>query len=247
MTFGQWDLGDILRHTFTIYGRNLWRFAAIVAVVMVPLGILWLVAAIAGMVPFILGNGEPEALLPLLVILSAVSFIASLLMTAALIHGISQQYFVSPISITQAYRFAWRRLGSLVGAGLLAGVAVAGLAITVIGIPAAIYFGITWAFLWQTVLLEGCAPRAALAHSSALVRQYWWRVLGILLLFSVIAGVINSLLSMVPVFGAIIGSILTPPITIIGATLLYYDLRVRKQGYTLEALAAELRLAGALS
>lgn len=40
MTFGQWDLGDILRHTFTIYGRNLWRFVAIVAVVMVPLGIL---------------------------------------------------------------------------------------------------------------------------------------------------------------------------------------------------------------
>ena len=42
--------------------------------------------------------------------------------------------------------------------------------------------------------------------------------------------------------GEIIGSILVAPIVITSATLLYYDLRVRKEGYSLEALAEELHI-----
>ncbi len=41
-----------------------------------------------------------------------------------------------------------------------------------------------------------------------------------------------------------IGSILSLPIFTIGQTLLYFDLRVRKQGYTFENLAGELGLPG---
>lgn len=42
------------------------------------------------------------------------------------------------IGIGRAYRFAWRRLGAM----FLAGSALLGMSITIIGIPFAIYFGI---------------------------------------------------------------------------------------------------------
>ncbi len=51
---------------------------------------------------------------------------------------------------------------------------------------------------------------------------------------------ISFVLALIPTVGATIGAILATPIGIIGATLLYYDLRVRKQGYSLETLATEL-------
>jgi hypothetical protein len=40
--------------------------------------------------------------------------------------------------------------------------------------------------------------------------------------------------------GGAIGSIISLPIFAIGQTLLYFDLRARKQGYSLDVLADEL-------
>ena len=113
----------------------------------------------------------------------------------------------------------------MVGAVILAGLALLGMSITIIGIPFAIYFGVRWTFIWQAVLVEGTGSRAALSRSSDLVKENWWRVLGIVLVVSIIAGAISSILSFIPIIGAIIGTILTTPILITGATLLYYDLR----------------------
>ena len=161
-------------------------------------------------------------------------------MGGALIHIVSEQSLGKPIGIRKAYRFAWRRLGALVGATILATLAVCGMAITIIGIPVAIYFGITWAFVLQTALLEGCGARTALSRSSALVKQNWWRVLGIMIVLTIIIVLINKLFGLIPVAGGIIGIILLTPVAVIGSTLLYYDLRRKKEGHTLEVIAEEL-------
>lgn len=244
-TLGPRDLGELIRDTFTIYGKNFWRFVAIVAIVEVPLGIVWLIITLAGMLPFILGNDNTEALIPLIpiwIILILVTVLAAIVMQGALIYAISKQHFRQPVDVGQAYRFAWRRAGSLIGAGLLVMLAVTGLAITIIGIPAAIYFGVKWAFAWQAVVLEGHDPTAALARSSALVKHNWWRAFGITLLFGMIASTISSVLAVIPILGAIAGALLSVPIAVIGITLLYYDLRVKKEGYTTDTLANELEL-----
>ncbi len=128
----------------------------------------------------------------------------------------------------------------MIGAQLLAGLAVFGMAITIIGIPFAIYFGIRWIFIWQAVMVEGVGARDALSRSSEAVKGDWWRVLGIAIVVGIIVWVISFVLQFIPTVGATIGAILSTPIGIIGATLLYYDLRVRKQGYSLETLAKEL-------
>jgi MFS family permease len=147
--------------------------------------------------------------------------------------------------------------------------AVTGILI-LIAAPPAIYLGIIWTFMLQAALLEGCGPTAALSHSSALVKRNWWRVLGIVLLLLTIVSAINMILYIPAMMGAanqattgflpyttteptswtmiaatiggLIGNIICIPIFTIGETLLYFDLRVRKQGYSLDALANELGL-----
>ena len=66
-------------------------------------------------------------------------------------------------------------MGSLIGAMVLATLAILAMSITLVGIPFAIYFGIRWAFIWQAALLEGCGAKDALSRSSDLVRDNWWR------------------------------------------------------------------------
>ena len=109
-----------------------------------------------------------------------------------------------------------------------------------------IYFENYWAFALQAALLEGLGPIDALSRSSALVRGNWWRVLGILIVLFLILLIIRNasfyLAVKAPVIAAIIVSILAVHILAIGMTLLYYDLRVRKEGYNLDSLATELHI-----
>ena len=244
---GPRDLGGILEETFRIYRRNFLRIAAIVVIIEVPLGILASVLVYAlGMrfIPFIEiveGTFEAPALfIVTMIIFVVVSIVAYALIEGALIHAVSEQNLRQTISIGRAYRFALERLGAMLGAMILAGLALLVMSITIIGIPAAIYVGVRWTFIWQAALLEGLGPGAALSRSSDLVRGNWWRVLGIMFVVGIIAGAISAILGIMPIIGSIIGSILSTLVVVTGATLLYYDLRVRKEGYSLDALAQEL-------
>lgn len=242
------DLGGIVSETFRIYGRNFLWLLAIVAIVEVILGILSSVLVSVLVLPAILTRGKIEPLAPFMVwlfiligiILIVVYIVAYALMVGALIHAVSKQSVGQPIGIGRAYHSAWKRAGALVGATVLVTLAVTGMAITIIGIPAAIYFGVTWSFIWQAALLEGYGPRAALSRSSALVKNNWWRVIGIVFVLSIIGAGISSVLGIIPVAGTIIGAILSTPVAIIGSTLLYYDLRLKKEGYKLEQMAQEV-------
>ena len=214
-------------------------------------------------------GGGIESLIPLIVIgiiLVAGYIIGYPLMIGALIHAVSEQHFHQPISIGRAYRYAWERIGALIGAfilvslvfiGIVAALILLGIAIVpalgtagwiilslliILGIVAMFYLGVRWIFIMQAVLLEGCGPIAAFSRSSALVKGSWWRVLGIMLVVYIIVTAIGVILGMIPLVGSIIGGLIATPIGIAGATLLYYDLRVRKEEYSLEALAEELHI-----
>ena len=302
-TLGPRNLGDILSETFAIYKGNFLRLIAIVAIVMVPttiLGIFYLLMPLYGGS----GAEVTSPFMPLILIpIYLAIFAASALTAGASTHAVSEQYFNQPVSIGRAYKFAWRRLGDMFWAVVLYGLAIAGIFLAAILIsviitvaiggayslligfviavtltfavaPAAIYLGTIWNFMVPTALLEGCGPKSALSRSSALVKGSWWRVLGIVLLLSLIWQTIVTIIVMmfyipamismmsnimtgvisgaetffptwsmsVPMIGALIANIISIPIFIIGETLLYFDLRVRKQGYSLDALANELGL-----
>lgn len=132
-----------------------------------------------------------------------------------------------------AWGAALSRIVPLILAGILAGLALMGMVITVIGIPFAIYFGVRWSFVPQAVL-EGAGPREALSRSSDLVKGQWWRVVGISIvlgmLASVASGIANALLGLVPLVGLAAAAMITAPLQPLAESLLYYDLKARHEG-----------------
>jgi hypothetical protein len=141
--------------------------------------------------------------------------------------------------------------GALVAAGVIALIAV-----FIAWMAALVWLTVTWTFLPQAVVIEGIGALAALRRSARLVVGARWRVLGINLLLTIIgvillslpSGIIALLIEPLPLpfnlsvaisqlVPALAGIAFYPIQLGIGA-LLYYDLRVRKEGFDL-ALAAE--------
>jgi hypothetical protein len=140
-----------------------------------------------------------------------------------------------PAGFGAAWRGMGRRFWRVVGAQLLTILGVTVLAITVIGIPWAIYNYVAWSFVKQEVLFEDGSVRGALRGSRELVRGRWWhtlRVAGFLFLVSVVVGPILSFaliftslpLIWINLVGSLIFALLIPYVAI-GETLLYFDLQ----------------------
>ncbi len=258
---GPRDLVSILSGIFGIYKRNFFGVIAIVAILFVPLytGILYFFFAFQSAVPAFHGSGGFDGetgffyWMIIFMIYSLISALVYIFISGAITHAVSQQYLRKTMSIRQAYNFTWSRFKTIVGASILFFLALLGMSITIIGIPFAIYFGVRWAFIWQAALLEDVGARSALSRSSIIVKGNWWRVLGIFLLIGLIQAALNGVFGLISsgIFGfisqdgymvwqtipSIILTVLIFPIYGICAPLLYFDLRLRKEGLTLNMLA----------
>jgi len=285
------NLDQIIAETFKVYGRSFVAFAGTAALVTTPLIVcsvlLWGLAEFAETQAS--GWSDMPYLLVTVCMHPFVIFVLSMLgyplMTGALIHATCQQHWQQPVSIGQAYAYAWRRIGNLGGAALLYVLALALMAASIIGIPFAIYydikslfilmailavgipfaiyFGFKWLFAPQAVLVENLGPTKALSRSSELATGSWLRVFGlsivVVLLLTVgwlIIGIPFAIYSaFVPdpytpwggspeltimVIRSIMSSALLIPFGIIANTLLYYDLRLRKEQFNIDTMAGEL-------
>jgi hypothetical protein len=116
---------------------------------------------------------------------------------------------------------------------------------------------VRFAFLSQVIVLERTGVLRGFTRSWRLVSGSWWRVFGIGLLVIILVGIVQGVLSSLlgalflghgsdPQFiflrqalGGILG-IFVQPITLAALTLLYYDLRIRKEGFDLELAAQSM-------
>jgi hypothetical protein len=152
----------------------------------------------------------------------------------------------------------------IVDFGLILGAAYAfgsaGAVLLIVIIPVTIFVFILvftrWLFAAPSVMLERLGAIAALRRSWQLVRGSTPRVFGIMLLVGLITGIlsaiISALLSAVTGFGdqnvrlilnqvaTLIVAVLIQPISFIVVVLLYYDLRIRREAFDIEMLAANL-------
>jgi hypothetical protein len=121
---------------------------------------------------------------------------------------------------------------------------------------AGVYLGVRWTLAVAAMMGEDLGPIRGLSRSWNLVRGQWWRTFGILLLvvimqsvigyalgflFGLIAVAVTSgdvQLAVVGVGSTILGALVSP-ITTIAVVLLYFDLRVRKEGLDLDQLAQQ--------
>ncbi len=109
----------------------------------------------------------------------------------------------------------------------------------------AVYFAVP-----ATLVLEGIGVRASLRRSRALAQGLKRRILGALglpmLVFIVLQFVIVATVELLPgpqlitTLGWQAVNVVVSPILSVIATLLYYDARIRKEGFDIEVMAAEL-------
>ncbi|MGD9737621.1 MAG: hypothetical protein AB7V58_18715 [Solirubrobacterales bacterium] len=140
------------------------------------------------------------------------------------------------------YRDSWRGVGQrfwrVVGGQIMATLGVTLLAITVIGLPWAIWKYFSWQFVQQQILFEDKPLRAAFRDSSELVRGSWWRtvrVAGFFWLVSTVAGPVlgfvliflNFELVWINLIGSLVFALIIPYVSL-GHTLLYFDLQERR-------------------
>lgn len=262
-------LGDILDETFRLYRANFLTFVVATAVVAVP------VALLSGVLTLALGTGAQSEQMPSPAMimtavaagipLAVIAFLGYFLSGAATVKLASGAILGEPIDVGSSYRSAFGRLGSLFLASFLAGLAVMGLFITVLGIPFAIYLGIGWALATHAIMLEGCSGTAALSRSSSLVSGHRWRTLGLSILIGILVSILQSIpaalvgglsggaalleggnasasmaLQVMSTLMSALGQFLFGCLTWIVLTLLYYDLRVRKEAFDLEQVSDRL-------
>lgn len=149
--------------------------------------------------------------------------------------------------------------------------ALAGVLIVIVFFGALILVGLALAFFYvrlllttQTIVLENQGPLAGIARSWRLTNGAFWRALALVVLLFLLAYVISviptSMVSFVLqlisagdltalmrnqaiVSGiGVLGQLLVLPFQLVIYTMLYYDLRMRKEGYDLELMAQQATL-----
>jgi len=149
--------------------------------------------------------------------------------------------------------------GAFSGAGWtlqVMGAATAGLLLFLAGLQVSIAIGVRLFFAALVALLEGEGTIASLVRSWELTRGHFWRLLVALgalwLMVTVLAGIIVWPAQIAAQFlrGSLFivgqasvnalsatGQLFVQPIQIVGTVLLYYDLRMRKEGFDLVMMA----------
>jgi hypothetical protein len=251
---GTMSIGDILGRGFQLLFARFGTFYPLMLIAVSPTLVLQL-----GLSDFLVGGLSALAFLFPMFLLQLV---LQLVGTGAVIRVIMQDYLDRPVSLGESIRFALRRFPALLGTSLLAGLIIT-LGFFACVLPA-IYFGLIYSMTSQTVIVENLAGMDALQRSKRLTDGHLGRVFGLLFLVGLLAGgasgVIGGVLGTALPYQEIIQTHGTFPTvrisshtnyaisvtvttlvqaffqayTAICTTLLYFDLRNRKEAFDLE-------------
>jgi len=201
--------------------------------------------------------GRPVAIASSTVVAVFLLIVGNMLCQAALTKSVSESYLNREISVGQAYRFVLPKLLTLIGASLLIGLVV-GVGFLLLVVPGVIFS--LWFYLTTPcIVVEGQGVLGGMSRSKSLVSGNLGKVFLVGLLVTLITLVISMPLGTVssigamfiwrdsPMVGAIvnqfanvISQVLAMPIGASAFILLYYDLRIRKEGFDLEMLAQSM-------
>ncbi|MGA7987778.1 MAG: glycerophosphoryl diester phosphodiesterase membrane domain-containing protein [Candidatus Dormiibacterota bacterium] len=145
-------------------------------------------------------------------------------------------------------------LFAAVGAGAVGGAIV--LLAVLAFIPIAILVLVRTCVAAPAIVLEKVSGWNGLQRSWNLIRGRFWPTFGRILLLGLISGIISGVLSAIfelpgsafdpgnafiyNQLASGLAAVFIGPITYIGVTLLYYDVRIRKEGFDIEMLASSL-------
>jgi hypothetical protein len=253
-------LGETLDTAIKIYSANFWTLVRTVFIVVAPVQILAAVVQVSASggldttsdtvdTARVIGRGAA------LIVVFLISSVATQLATATVLRVVSSFYLGESEDWRSSLRFALHRLHSLLWVTFLVDL-VAGLGL-IFCIAPGVYLYFSWAVAVPVLLLEGPKGRKALRRSRQLVKGLWWKVFGAVFVATILASIITGVLQSVVVgitfntdnelvrafvsaIASVIGSTFVLPFTASVVAVVYFDLRVRKEGFDLELLARTL-------
>lgn len=252
------SFGDLLDKTVRLYSANFWPLLAISAVMLLPSFLFTMTNSRSVSVEP--GEIEGQLLNALQTLSTALIFgLVMVFVYGALVEAISAAYLDGKIELNDAFKAAKSRYFAMMGTSLLLGIAVS-LSMLFFIIPG-VYLAVCFSFVAQIVVLEHLSGTKALSRSYSLVKGAWWRVATVGFVIGLLAMVIQFALS-IPV-GILAGfatfmpayaepltlisqalqsivSVVVTPLSMIGTTVLYFDQRVRKEGFDLWLSADEI-------
>jgi hypothetical protein len=257
------SVGEIIDVAVKIWRSHFGTLARIVLVVVTPIEILS-VLVLNSVTP---ESAEPadggEALGFLLGALTSLSLrlLAYLVSSAATLRAVSVAYLGGRPDWQDSLRAAASRFGSLLWLFVVSGAGLT-LAFVLLVVPF-FWLAVSWSLAFVVLIAEGLRGTAALSRSYRLVQGRWWPTLGALLLAFLIQIVVSAVIGIplgVVTFNAepgsaaalvstavanVISSVITTSFFSAVLVLIYYDLRVRKEGFDLAVMAQSIGMTGA--
>lgn len=233
---------ELVDAAFQLYRRDPMPFITGMAIIYVP----WMVLVAATGVFSIATSGDPTSFSTAPIMLIGFGGIFIYLLASSIMTLLTDDaYFGRPVNLGEALRKTVPRLWSVFVAGFLTSILFM-IGFIVLIVPGIYLFGRLFAAK-QAVLLEDRGGVAAIDRSWKLAKGSVLHVLGAMLLafvliaaFSIGAQVVAAM-TRSAVFSVLLStvvSVLVYPMMSIIETLLYYDLRIRREGFDIEYLAA---------
>ena len=234
------DLGALLTDSLRLLGRHLPTFLMISAAVVIPVegAVLGL-----GLEQLTSGYDKDSSTAELVIPVIVTFFVVTPLITATIIHALGR---ISKGERPRAFLSLQEGLETFTPLFLAVVIAATGigLGLLLLFVPG-IYLLVRWYFVPQAVAVEGKEKVAALERSSELAQGNWWRIFGTILLANLIAAVPGIIIltplaeaaeaadsAGVALAGSMLADIVVTPFVALLSTLLYYDLRARREGLT---------------
>jgi uncharacterized membrane protein len=264
---GPLTLGEILDRMFTIYRRN---FLLLVGIAGTPYAGLALVggffvalfALANGSAPTDarIGMAPAGALIALLMIVGVFVFLVAIVLS-----GVGTIAAVWDIqtgrrpSIRQSYRVAWKHLLSAVVAAILSALAI-GAGFLLLIVPG-IIVALALSLVTPVIVAEDAGGTQAMSRSWDLTKGYRWKIFVTGLVYFAVSMAITYGIqfpvlmatalvfsqgstpiwfSIISALTSVLGSVLPAPLFAIASCLIYYDARVRKEGFDLQRLLDDL-------
>jgi hypothetical protein len=186
-----------------------------------------------------------------------ISFLAGQLAQAGCFRAVADAYLGEEVGWRSSLQYALRRLPALVVLSIASAI-LTGLGFVFCIVPGIYLVGAFYVAV-PVLLVEGSGPFRSLGRSRELVRGRWWGTFGVAVVGFLLVSIVSAALSGVIVglafanparntvsgfalntFAATLGSMISTPAAAAFATVLYIDLRVRKEGFDLLLLARGL-------